>query len=226
MANAAVATHSGKGIIWNKLKGTGTEPLNIQWGDSTVTASAATNVNLFKPQTEARTAGTSTLVTTTSNCLADTYKVVGTITTAVGAKTITEVALFNTTTASPTTTLSASLTASAVLVTIASLTGFPTSGAYYAQIENETVLVTGANSTTLTIARGSLGSTSATHASAVPYTIGGDGMAIGTSATTGQTVAAATLLAAGGDMLLHADFAGIALSVADSINFTITDQLT
>ena len=224
MANAAVATNSGKSIIWNRIKGNGTEPKNIQWGDSTVTASIAANVNLFKPQTEARTAGTSTLTTTTANQLADTYQVTGTVTCAVGAKTITEVGLFDTTTASPTTTISASLTASATVVTIASVSGFPTTGNYYAQVENETLLVTGANSTTLTATRGALGSTSAVHASAVPFTLGGDGGAGTGGATSGQT---ATVAAAnGGSLLLHADFAGIALSVADAINFTITDQLT
>lgn len=224
MANAAVATQSGKSIVWNRIKGNGTEPKNIQWGDSTVTASAAANVNLFKPQTEARTAGTSTLVTTTASCLADTYQVTGTVTCAVGAKTITEVGLFDSTTASPSTTISASLTASATVVTIASASGFPTTGNYYAQVENETVLVTGSSSTTLTMTRGRLTSTSATHASAVPFSLGGDGGAGTGGATSEQTATVAA--SSGGGILLHADFAGIALSVADSINFTITDQLT
>jgi hypothetical protein len=222
MANAAVATYSGRSIIWNRLKGSGTEPKNLQWGDSAVTASAAANVNLFKPQTEARTAGTSTLATTAQ--LADTYQVTGTITAAVGAKTITEVGLFDTTTASPTTTLAASLTASATVVTIGSVSGFPTSGNYYAQVENETVLVAGANDTTLTITRGRLGSTSAVHAAAVPFTIGGDGGAAGSGATSEQT--ATVNAAVGGSGFIHADFAGIALSVNDAINFTIIDQLT
>jgi hypothetical protein len=91
MANASVNTYSGRSILWNRMKGSGTEGKNIGWGDSSVTGSAAPNVNLFKPQTEARTVGTSTLAST--SFLADTYQVVGTITCAVGAKTITEAGL-------------------------------------------------------------------------------------------------------------------------------------
>jgi hypothetical protein len=203
MANASVNTYSGRSILWNRMKGSGTEGKNIGWGDSSVTGSAAPNVNLFKPQTEARTVGTSTLAST--SFLADTYQVVGTITCAVGAKTITEAGLFDTTTLAPSTTISASLTASATSVTVGSSTGLPTSGNYYAQIENETVLVAGAASTTLTITRGRLGSTSAVHATAVPFTIGGDGGASGSGATSEQT---ATMAAAqGGSMFAHADFA-------------------
>lgn len=221
MANLAVATFSGRSILWNRMKGAGTEAKNIGWGDSTVTASASANVNLFKPQTEARTVGTSTLVT--SSQLADVYQVVGTITCAVGAKTITEVGLFDTSTLSTTTTLSASITAAATTATFGANPG-PTTGNYYIQIENETILVTGANSTTLTISRGALGTTSAIHATALPATLGGDGGAGTGGATSGQT---ATIAAAqGGNMFIHADFAGIALSVNDSIAFTITDTLT
>lgn len=221
MANSAVATFPGRSILFNKLKGSGTEPLNAGWGDSTVTGSQSGNVNLFKPQTEARTAGTSSLLTTTQ--LADTYKVIATITCAVGAKTITEVALFDTPTLSTTTTLAASLTASATVATFGANPG-PTSGAYYLQCEAETLLVTGANSTTLTVARGVLGTTSATHASGSPTTIGGDGGAGTGGATSGQT---ATVGAAqGGSCFIHADHAGIGLSVNDSIAYTITDTLT
>lgn len=222
MANAATATFSGRSIIWNRLKGNGTEPRNIGWGDSTQTASANSDVNLFKPQTEARTAGTSTLATT--SFLADTYMVVGSITCAVGAKTITEAALFDTTTASPNTTVAVSLTAAGTTLSIGSVSGFPTTGNYYAQIEKEVVLVTGANNVSLTMTRGRLGSTSAAHSSGVPVVLGGDGGAAGSGATSEQT---ATVAAAnGGSIFAHADFAGIALSVSDSINFTFSDQLT
>lgn len=225
MANAATVTFSGRSIIWGRVKGNSVnEPLNIQWGDSTVTGSLNSDVNLFKPQTEARTAGTSSLYTT--SFLADTYQVTGAITCAVGAKTITEVGLFDTTTASPSTTVAASLTASATVVTIGALGNFPTTGNYYAQVENEVVLVTGANSTTLTMTRGRMNSTSATHTSGVPFTLGGDGsMGAGLSgATTQQTATVGASV--GGDLFLHADFAGIALNVSDSINFTIRDQIS
>jgi hypothetical protein len=225
MANATVTTYVGRGIMWNRLKGSGTEPLNLQWGDSAVTASAITDVNLFKPQSEARVAGTSSLLTNASGKLGDTYQVVGTIT-AGGAKTITEVGLFDTTTASPTPTLAASITAAATTMTISSASGLPTSGVYHAQIENEVVIVTGAAGTTLTIARGGLGTTSAIHAISSPVTIGGDGGVSGTGATTQQTVTNASITSAGGNCFLHADFAGIALASGDSINFTIQDRLT
>src|ERR1043165_1487065 len=103
MANSAVATFPGRAILWNRVRGNGTEPKNLAWGDSTVTASAPPNVTLFKPQTEARTVGTSTI--TTTSFLGDTYSVSGSIVCAVGAKTITEAGLFDTTTLSPTTTV-------------------------------------------------------------------------------------------------------------------------
>lgn len=222
MANATVATYSGRGILWNRLRGNGTEPKNIGWGTTTVTGSANPNVNLFGPQTETRTVGTSSIITTTQ--LGDTYQVVGTIVCAVGSKSIQEAGLFDFQGASnsPTTTISASLTASATSVTIGAVV-FPTSGNYYAQIENETVLVTGANSQTLTISRGAIGSTSATHSSGVPFTVGGDGGAGGW--TTGQT-ASGISGTYGGNMFIHADFASIGLNVNDSISFTFSDTLT
>ena len=132
MANAATATYSGRSIIWSRMKGNGTEAKNIGWGASgAVTGSQNGNVNLFAPQTEARTAGTSNVITTTG--LGDTYQVIGTITCAVTAKTITEVGLFDTTTLSTTSTLVASLTASATNMTLGANIG-PTTGNYYAQI--------------------------------------------------------------------------------------------
>lgn len=226
MANQAVNTYTGRTILWNRHKGSGTEGRNIGWGDSTVTASTIFNVNLFKPQTEARTAGTSTLASsnTATPTLGDVYQVVGTITCAVGAKTITEAGLFDTTTLSNSTTVSVSMTNSQTNISIGSVSGFPTTGNYYAQLEAETVLVTGANNTSLTISRGRLGSTSAVHSSGVPFTIGADGGASGSGATSEQT---ATVAAAnGGSIFAHADFAGIALSVSDAIAFTWLDTLT
>jgi len=225
MAASAVATWSGRSILWNRMKGNGTEAKNIGWGDSTQTtgSAAASDINLFKPQTEARTAGTSNVANT--SFLADTYYVVGSITCAVGAKTITEAGLFDTTTLSTTTTVTTSMTASqtSVVIGAASTIG---SGNYYRQIEKEVVLVTGGqNTTTETIVRGRLGSTSAVHSSGVPTTVGGDGGAATANASCSEqtsTVAAAN----GGSIFAHADFAGIALSVSDSINFTWSDQLT
>jgi hypothetical protein len=98
----------------------------------------------------------------------------------------------------------------------------PTTGNFYAQVANETILVTGANSTTLTIARGQLGTTSTLQTVGESVTSGGDGGAGGW--TTGQTAIFGA--AQGGNMFVHADFAGIALNVNDSISFTFTDTLT
>ena len=223
MANAAVATYSGRSILWNRMKGSGTEAKNIGWGDSAVTGSANPDVNLFKPQTEARTAGTSTMVTTTQ--LGDTYQVTGTIVCAVGNKTITEAALFDTTTLSPTTTIANSLTTASTVLTLGSGAALPATGNYYMQLENEIVLVTGGQSTaTITVTRGVIGSSLAVHSASTPISLGGDGGAGTGGATSGQT---ATVSAAfGGNVFCHADFAGIALSVSDSINFTFKDQLT
>lgn len=224
MANAATATYPGRAIMLNRLRGNGTEPKNIGWGDGTNTGSANSDVGLFKPQTEARTVGTSTLTTTSQ--LGDTYQVIGAITAAVGAKTITEAGLFDTTTLAPRTTVNASMTASQVSVVLAAaVSGTPSSGRYYRQIENEVVLVTaGQSTTTETIVRGRLGSTSAVHSSGVTTSIGDDG---GTATGGGTTEQTATVgAAAGGAIFTHADFAGIALAVSDSISFTWLLQLT
>jgi hypothetical protein len=226
MANASVPTFSGRTILWKFVKAltSTTEPKNIGWGDSTVTSSQFANVNLFKPQTEARTAGTSTL--TTVSYLADTYQVLGTIINAVATKTITEAGLFDVTTLSPTTTVSVSMTNAQVSLSIGAVGSFPTSGNYYIQVENETMLVSGANTTSLTVVRGRLGSTSAAHASGVPITLGGDGTNNTpiSPATTEQTATVGASV--GGNMFAHADFAGIGLNISDAIAFTWTDQLT
>lgn len=201
------------------MKGSGTEGKNVGWGTSTVTASASANVNLFAPATEARTAGTSSILTTTQ--LGDTYQVTGTIVCTNAGKTITEVGLFDSTTLASGSTLSASITAAATTMTLGAVIT-PTTGNFYAQVENETILVAGANSATLTITRGRLGTTSAIHAAAVAVTGGGDGGAGGW--TTEQT---ATFGAAqGGNLFIHADFGGIALNTNDSIAFTVSDTLT
>lgn len=220
MVNTTVATFAGRSIIWNRMKGSGAEAKNIGWGTSATTPSASANVNLFAPATEARTAGTSSILTTTQ--LGDTYQVTGTIVCSSAGKTITEVGLFDSTTIPTTSSLSASITASATSMTLAANIG-PTTGNYYAQIEGETILITGANSTTLTIVRGRLASTSAIHATATPVTGGGDG-APGGSATTEQTATWGT--AQGGSLFIHADYGGIILNVNDSVAYTISDTLT
>jgi hypothetical protein len=95
---ATVVTNNGRGVVTNRLKGSGTEPVNIGWGTGAGTA-GVTDTSLF---TEAlvtlaaggtdHTAGTSTQQTTTVTN--DTYQVVGTRT-ATGAGTVTNAGLFD-----------------------------------------------------------------------------------------------------------------------------------
>src|SRR3954463_14587517 len=95
---ATLVVNNGRGIITNRLKGAGTEPLNVGWGTGAGTT-AQTDTTLF---TEAlvtlaaggtdHTAGTSTQQTTTVTN--DTYQVTGTRT-ATGAGTVTNAGLFD-----------------------------------------------------------------------------------------------------------------------------------
>jgi hypothetical protein len=95
---ATFVVNNGVGIITNRLKGAGTEPLNVGWGTGAGTT-AKTDTSLF---TEAlvtlaaggtdHTAGTSTQQTTTVTN--DTYQVVATRT-ATGAGTVTNAGLFD-----------------------------------------------------------------------------------------------------------------------------------
>jgi hypothetical protein len=231
MTYNTVATFAGRGIIWNRVANVsaGAVPKNIQWGTLqsllNVTGSASANVNLFAPATEARTGGTTSILTTTA--LGDTLQITGTITCAAVAKTIVEAGLFDAVSpVSPTTTITNSLTTATTSLTLGtSLAG--SVGNYYAQIGNETVLVTGANSTTLTVVRGAVGPAPVIGAWAggTPITMGGDGGAAGW--TTSQTVNSTSITASwGGNLFLKADFAPIALNPNDSISFTFSDTLT
>jgi hypothetical protein len=95
---ATFVVNGGVGIIPNRMRGTGTEPLNVGWGTGAGTT-AKTDTTLF---TEAlvnltaggtdHTAGTSTSQTTTNT--GDTYQVVATRT-ATGAGTVTNSGLFD-----------------------------------------------------------------------------------------------------------------------------------
>jgi len=226
MANSATATFAGRSLIWAFVKAAGspTEPKNIGWGSGATTASANADVALFGPQTEARVAGTSSLIAT--SYLADTYQVTGTIT-ATNAKTITEAGLFDTTTASSTTTIAtSSQAAGATTITLTATIG-PASGNFYIQVENEVELVTaGQGATTMTVVKGQLGSASAAHAVGATVTSGADGLANTNASLGGQTATYANTTAKGGSLFAHADFAGISLNNNDSILFTWRDQLT
>jgi hypothetical protein len=96
---ATVVVNAGRDIITNRVKGSGTEPLNIGWGTGAGTA-AVTDTTLFTEKlvdltTSAgtdHTVGTSTRQTTTVTN--DTYQVIGTRT-ATGAGTVTNAGLFD-----------------------------------------------------------------------------------------------------------------------------------
>jgi hypothetical protein len=96
---ATFVVDGGLDIVTNRLKGAGTEPLNIGWGTGAGTT-ARTDTTLFTEKlvdltTSAgtdHTAGTSTRQTTTTTN--DTYQVVGTRT-ATGAGTVTNAGLFD-----------------------------------------------------------------------------------------------------------------------------------
>src|SRR4051794_20555969 len=96
---ATFVVNAGVDIITNRIKGAGTEPLNIGWGTAAGTT-ARTDTTLFTEKlvdltTSAgtdHTAGTSSRVTT--NTTNDTYQVTGTRT-ATGAGTVTNAGLFD-----------------------------------------------------------------------------------------------------------------------------------
>ena len=224
MANQASATYAGRSIITSRLKGGGSEPKNIGWGTGSQTASTNSDVNLFAPATESRVAGSSTQVLTAF--LADTYQVTGSITCIGSGKTITEAGLFDSVTNPSNTTpvLATSLVASiaAGTATLTLAVALNISSNYYAQVGNEVVLVTSGQNTTLVgVARAQLGSVAGGYNSLTPFTPGGDGGANAAGLGSATTTWTAAL---GGSMFAHADFAGIAVSVNDSINFTFKDQ--
>lgn len=96
---ATVVVDGGLDIVTNRIKGSGTEPLNIGWGTGAGTAAVADStlfteklVNLSTSAGTDHTAGTSSRVTTTTTN--DTYQVTGTRT-ATGAGTVTNAGLFD-----------------------------------------------------------------------------------------------------------------------------------
>lgn len=96
MADVVKVVNGGLGIVTNRIKGSGTEPKYVGWGTGTTAADVA-DTGLETARAEARTDGTSTQQTTTTT--SDTYRVVGSITCAGTAAAITEVGLFDASTA-------------------------------------------------------------------------------------------------------------------------------
>ena len=88
---ASLVVNTGRSIITNRIRGTGTEPVFSAWGTGAGTAAAA-DTTLFTEGPEARVTGTSSQVTTTTT--GDTYRVVSTIT-ASAARAVTNHGLFD-----------------------------------------------------------------------------------------------------------------------------------
>jgi hypothetical protein len=91
---SSLVPSSGKAIITGRMFGstpTQAEPRYLGWGTG-ASAGSASSIDVSTPATEARVAGTSSQFTTTVTN--DTHQVIGTIT-ASGAKTITNVGLFD-----------------------------------------------------------------------------------------------------------------------------------
>lgn len=95
---ATFVVDGGLGIVTNRLKGAGTEPLHVGWGTGAgttartdTTAFTAALVDLTAGNTD-HTAGTSTQQTTTTT--SDTYQVIATRT-ATGAGTVTNAGLWD-----------------------------------------------------------------------------------------------------------------------------------
>ena len=205
-------TAKGRDILTNRIKGAGTEPLNLAWGNNPATLTAATtDVALFKPGTEARTAGTSTQQTTTTTN--DTYQVVGTIT-STGTQTIAEVGLFDSSTAPYTSTVTGGTAVGSnsgtTLTVAASYT--PANGTYI-QIRTEVLQVTaGTGTTSLTVSRGQNGST--------PITT----IANTDEVTAGNIPGSSTIT--GGSMFIHADHGANSLNNGDTITYTVKISYT
>jgi hypothetical protein len=90
---ATLLVNTGRAIITNRIKGSGTEPLYVAWGTGAGTTAAA-DTTLFTESSSpaSRTTGTSTQQTTTTTN--DTYQVIGTLTSG-STQTITNAGLFD-----------------------------------------------------------------------------------------------------------------------------------
>ena len=87
---ATLLVNTGRAIITNRIKGSGTEPSYVAWGTGAGTT-GATDTTLFT-EANTRTSGTSTQQTTSTTN--DSYQVVGTMT-APSGETITNAGLFD-----------------------------------------------------------------------------------------------------------------------------------
>jgi len=204
-----VVTAKGREIVWNRMKGSGSEPLNLAWGNNPNSlAAATTDVALFKEAAESRVAGTSSQVTgSTTN---DTYQVTGTFTSA-GPQTIAEVALsdsaskpFSTTWATAPTGTSGTTGTLAASYTPANNT--------YIQCRGEVMQVTaGTGTTSVTVTRNINGGGAVTQSN-------------GDTVTAGNIAGVTTVT--NGSLFFHADHGSQTLNTNDQISYTLTVKLT
>lgn len=212
MAN--VVTAKGREIIVDRVGATGNpEPKFVGWGNfATQFTAANTDVAPFKEAAEARTTGTSSVVTTTTTN--DTYQVVGTITSLSG-QTIVETFLCDT--SAKTTAVDTVQASSGVIGSSSGTTVIVASGANFAanqfiQIRTEVMKITSIASNTLTVTRAQNGS-AAISTIALSDTVTG-GNPPGVSAVSN------------GNMFWHGDFTGVALNTNDSIQFTLQTKFS
>lgn len=208
---ATVVTAKGREIIVNQLRATGTEPKVIGWGlNPSVLTAAVTDVAPFDESAEARTTGTSSVVTTTTTN--DTYQAVGTITTT-GVRTISEVFLADSATKPAAAAVAAGgVVGSSVSTTLNTAATF-TPGNNFIQIRTEVMQVTaGSGTTALTVVRGQNGTSAISTIAAADVVQPGN-----PPGNTGVT---------GGNVFLHGDFTGLALNSGDSIAWTVQVKFT
>jgi hypothetical protein len=212
---ASVVTRKGKEIIAARLIGatpTQVEPKVSAWGlNPAGLTAAATDVAMFDESAEARVSGTSSQTTTTN--ANDTYQLVA-LMTSTAARTITEFGAFDSTTQPNVGAVAAGgVVGSNSSTTLNTAAAFSPGNNNYVQIRTEVMKVTaGSGTTSLTVTRGQNGSSAISTIAAADVVTPGN--------PPGQTGIT------GGDMFVHADFTGIVLNSGDSIQFTLSVQVT
>lgn len=209
----AIVTGKGREIVWNRLKGSGSEPLNLAWGNNPASLTElSTDVAMYKEASESRVGGTSSLVTTaTTN---DTYQVTGTFTSG-SSQTIAEVGLFDSATkptAVDTVQASSGVIGSTSGTTVIVANGANFAANQYIQIRTEVMQISSIASNTLTVTRHQNG-TAAISTIATSDTVTG-GNPPGNTAVTG------------GSMAFHSAHGAQALANGDQVSYTLKIQLT
>lgn len=205
----AVVTSKGREIIWNRLRGSGNEPLNLAWGGNPNSLTeAASDIALYKEAAESRVTGTSSLVTTTT--ASDTYQVTGTFTSGSG-QTIAEVALSDSASKPFASTWSTAPTGTSGTSGTLAASYTPANGTYI-QCRGEVMQVTaGTGTTSLTLVRAANGSTAVTQSN-------------GDTVTAGNIPGVSTVT--NGSLAFHSSHGSQVLANGDQVSYTLKIQLT